>query len=63
MEALRVVVKLLNEYSSLSYKLNEASEKETKRRWICSCGSRWKRNQEVDWYSQEKKRKPKESNP
>ena len=27
-----MVVKLLNEYSSLSYKLNESSEKETKER-------------------------------
>ena len=30
MEALRVVVKWTNEYSSLAYKLSEASEKETK---------------------------------
>jgi len=44
-----VVVKLLNEYSSLSYKLNESSEKETKEKdGYVHGGNRWKRNQDWD---------------
>jgi len=44
-----VVVKLLNEYSSLVYKLNESSEKQMKERWLCSWWKSRKRNQEEDF--------------